>query len=149
VDTEGIVQEAFTRMWLRSQERMPALTGENASLRSAIVTAANLARNTARKHRREQLLPPEDIPVGIDPPVAPPLPDPLLRRIIRKCIDALAGPLRRAMRANLDRNHRPKPEQAQLAGMTVNTFNQNLVRARRGVDDCLRRNGVDEHEDLR
>jgi len=149
IDTEGIVQETLVRMWHWSREPDRPWTGENASLRSAIRVAHNLARNMARKHRREHLLPPDDLPHEPGPILGPSEPDPLLRRIIRRCLDALVGPLRRAMRVRLESGQLPAREQAAEAGMTVNTFHQNIARARRHVDACLEKHGVHEHEAFR
>jgi len=149
VDTESVVQETLVRMWHRSRDPDPTLTGENASLRYAIRVAHNLARNVARKHRREHLLPPEDLPHEPGPTTEPSESDPLLRRIIQRCLDALPGPLRRALRVRLHGGHRPAREQATEAGMTVNTFHQNIVRARRNLGGCLEKHGVHEHEAFR
>ena len=81
VDVEGVVQETLTRMWILTRDPGGrVLTGENASLRFAIVLARNLARNEARRNGREDRLPPEDVPeVPVEPAA---MPEPSLRKAI-------------------------------------------------------------------
>ncbi len=148
VDTESVVQEALLRMWHLSKQDGGSLSGENASLRWCIGITRNLARNLARRHRREHLLPEEDMPEG-DDGAAPPLPDPFLRELIQRCIEALPAALKRAILVRIELGHRLAAEQAQRARMTVNTFHQNVTRARRGLDACLETSGVREHEAFR
>ena len=65
------------RMWLMANDRSRALSGENAALRYAIGMGRNLARNEARRLRREVYLPQGELPepaIVDDPP-----PDPGLR----------------------------------------------------------------------
>jgi len=142
VDVEGVVQETLTRMWilLRDPEGR-VLTGENASLRFAIVLARNLARNEARRNRREDYLPPEDLPeVPVEP--APP-PDPALRRAIQACLDQLARRPLEALRARLEVGALMGDRAAaQAVAMTLNTFLQNVVRARQQLSLCLKGKGV-------
>lgn len=149
VDTESVFQEAMKRMWQRSQEDGQRLEGENASLRFAIGLARNLARNMARKQRREHLMPPGNLPDGIDDPFADPSPDPFLGRIIEKCIEALTARAKSALLARLQDGHVDDRMSAGQLRMTVNTFLQNVTRARRHLDACLKKNGVHEHEAFR
>ena len=149
VDTESVVQETLVRMWHLSQHPKRKLEGDNASLRFAFGMARNLARNLARKYRREHLLPTSDSTDDESPVVEDVRPDPFLRWIIEKCLAALVGPLRRALGVRLEDGHRPAPELARSVRMTVNTFHQNVARARKSVAECLRKHGVDEHEALR
>jgi DNA-directed RNA polymerase specialized sigma24 family protein len=148
-DTESVVQETMLRMWVHAQDGARPLEGENASLRFAIGLARNLARNMARKQKRERLLPPEELPQGIDDAPADLPPDPLLGRLIEKCIQALTARTRNALRARLERGHIEDRALAGMLRMTLNTFLQNISRARRQLDACLERNGVREHEALR
>jgi DNA-directed RNA polymerase specialized sigma24 family protein len=146
IDVESVVQETFLRMWLRASKSGEPLVGENASLRFAWVLAVNLARNMARKHHRE-------VPDGGErnepaAPVATPA-DPLLRQRILDCIGTLARKPREALMARLTRGASPDLELARGLKMAVNTFLQNIVRARRQMEDCLRSKGVFEHEALR
>ncbi len=141
VDVESVMQETFLRMWILAQDPERELTGEDASLRFALGTARNVARAEARRTGREKSLPPEDLP---ETPVEPiPPPDPGLRRAILECVERVAKKPLQALRARLtygvllsDR------EIARRVGMTVNTFLQNIVRARKQVADCLARKGI-------
>lgn len=148
VDAEGIVQEALMRMWLFASERGATLTGENASLRFAIVLARGLARNEARKRGRELLLPPADLP---EPALQPEPPaDPLLAHAIRECFGKLASKPLAALRARLEaRGGQPDTALARALGMTANTFLQNIVRARRAIEKCLEGRGISIEEALR
>jgi DNA-directed RNA polymerase specialized sigma24 family protein len=149
IDVEGVVQETLLRMWELARGHEITLTGENASQRYARTLAYNLARNLARRHRRETLLPPDELPE--DPaatPLAPPR-DPFLLLHIRDCLAALKGKLKRAMTARLEHGHRPDDVVAGMLKMKKNTFLQNIVRARKQVDECLATKGVHEHEELR
>ena len=149
VDTESVVQETLMRMWHLSQDDSRRLEGENASLRFAIGTAHNLARNMARKQRREHLVPPGILPDGInDAPTDPPR-DPLLGRIIEKCIEALSARAKSVLLARLQHGHVDDQTSAGRLRMTLNTFFQNVTRARRHLDECLQKNGVHEHEAFR
>lgn len=140
VDVEGVVQETLLRMWRFARERAGGLEGENASLRFAIGMARNIARGEARRMGRHRFLPPEDLPDGgVDPePVA----DDRLRAFIVECLELLAGRPREALRLRLEFNGLPDRVVAGFLRMTLNTFLQNIVRARRQVLDCLARKGV-------
>jgi DNA-directed RNA polymerase specialized sigma24 family protein len=146
VDVESVIQETLLRMWLYAQDRGGELEGENASLRWAVGMARNVARNEARRFGRETYLPPEDLPpVEVHP--EPPS-DPGLGRIIRACLDALTGRPRQALLARLAQGHdTPDRTLAASLRMKVNTFRQNIARARRQVAACLRERGapIEEH----
>jgi len=141
VDVEGVVQETLLRMWLYAQDRGAMLTGENASLRFAIGMARNLARNETRRLKREVLLPPEkhpEIPIPPDP-----VPDPGLAKAIADCLQQLAGRSLEALKARLEMAaFLPDRLIAAAVGMTLNTFLQNIVRARRQMAACLQNKGV-------
>lgn len=148
VDVEGVVQETLLRMWRFALERGHTLSGENASLRFAIGMARNIARNEARRLRREVLLPPGDLPdieVAPDPPS-----DPGLARAIVDCLERISRRPLEALRARMNLQDR-KPDRAIAAGlgMTVNAFLQNVVRARRQLADCLKSRNVPIEELLR
>jgi len=140
VDVESIVQETLSRMWVFARDRGAQLTGEDASLRYAIGMARNLARNEARRLKREVQLPPEQLPEPVTTPDPPS--DPRLRTLIEACLRALASRPREAL---LRRIHRPWLPDRTLAAetkMTLNTFLQNIVRARRQLASCLEDKGV-------
>lgn len=147
VDVESILQETLLRMWLLAQDSGRALEGENASLRFSIGMARNLARAEARRFGKETLLPPEDLP---DIPIPP---DPTaftgLLLAIRECIEKLSRKPLDALRARLDFGAMfLDREIADRIGMTLNTFLQNITRARRSVMDCLQRRGIPLEEVL-
>jgi DNA-directed RNA polymerase specialized sigma24 family protein len=141
VDTEAVMQEALLRMWARATDHeAPALTGENASLRFAIVLAWNLARNLARREAKHVSLPPEEFPEGeIEPD---PLPDPYLRRAIEECLQRLAPNPKRALLARIASAVVPDATVATELAMTLNTFFQNITRARKQLADCLAARGI-------
>jgi DNA-directed RNA polymerase specialized sigma24 family protein len=147
VDVESIVQETFLRMWIIARDADRELTGENASLRFAIGIARNLARAEGRRTGREHLLPPEELP---DPPVPPdPVPDPGLRRAIQECFQKLRGKPLTALAARLAHGFRSTDREiAASTGMTLNTFLQNVVRARKQVATCLEKRGIRLQEAL-
>lgn len=148
VDVESVVQETLLRMWLLSQDPEKVLVGEDAALRFAIVLARNLARNEARRSGRVRFLPPEELPeVAVDPPTAS---SPGLAAHIKHCLEALKGRAKEALQARLAQGAwRPDVEIAQGLSMTVNTFLQNIVRARKSVEECLEKRGVRLSEVIR
>ena len=148
VDVEGVVQETLLRMWTLAKDRERELTGENASLRFAIGMARNIARHEARRLGRERLLPPEDMPEVPTLPEASS--DPRLAQVIAECLGRIAGRPLAALRARMDRQgHMPDRQIAKDLGMTLNTFLQNIVRARRQLAECLTRRHVPLEEILR
>jgi len=141
VDVEAIMQETLLRMWLLSQDPERVLTGEDAALKFAIGVARNLARSEARRFGRERYLPPEEVPEIPVPPDPPS--DPGLARAIAECLARLKGRVDQALRMRLGMGDSlPDREIARLLGMTLNTFLQNIVRARRSVEECLEKRGV-------
>jgi RNA polymerase sigma-70 factor (ECF subfamily) len=154
VDVEAIVQEALLRMWTIAP--VQPLEGENASLRFALRLVRNLAIDEARRRGRE--VPPDTggTAAGDDsrdplPPAAPaPLADPLLRRAILACIDKLPRQPKAALRARLDAAGAfPDRLLAERLAMQLNTFLQNVTRARRLVEECLAASGIAVKEYLR
>ena len=141
VDVEGVVQETLMRMWIFATDTDSGreLTGDNASLRFGIGMARNLARNEARRNRREQYLPHDElpeVPVNPDPPS-----DPGLRKAIAECLKRVAGRPLEALQARLHMEGGDH-DIARALGMTLNTFLQNVVRARQQLARCLERRGV-------
>ncbi len=147
VDVESVVQETLTRMWLYAQDRGGELKGEDASLRFAIGMARNIARSEARRLGRMKYLPPEDLPEpGVEPD---PPPDPGLRKAIMECLEKVAKKPLQALRARLEAAGMvPDRDVATGLGMTINTFLQNITRARRQVAECLEGKGVSLREIL-
>ena len=141
VDEEGVLQETLHRMWIFALDRGHTLSGENASLRWALGMARNVARNEARRFKREDVLPPETFPeVGVEPA---PTPDPALARIIRMCLEALPRRPREALLARLEEGHDTSDRGlARGLGMTLNTFLKNVGRGRQHLATCLEENGA-------
>jgi len=142
VDAESIVQETFLRMWVLANDKERTLEGENASLRFALGVARNLVRSEARRFGKEVLLPAGDMPEVEVPP--DPVPDHGLRAAILRCIEKLARKPMAALRARLSGGGlSPDRDLAAELGMTLNTFLQNITRARRQVAVCLEQQGVE------
>lgn len=141
VDVEAVVQETLLRMWVLATQHLRELEGENASLRFAIGLARNLARSEARRMGRVRFLPPEDLPeVPVEPP---PAPDPGLAAAIRDCVERLSSKLRSVLQARMARGAlEPDRELAAELNMRLNTFLQNVVRARHQMRKCLEGKGV-------
>lgn len=143
VDVEAVVQDALLRMWRLAPTL--ALEGPDASLRFAHVVAKNLAREELRRARRFEPLPDDgahDIAIEPEPPA-----DPALRRIIVRCFGKLGGRPKRALALRLAGGApRPDRELAAELGMTVNTFLQNVVRAREALRKCFAKHGLAQGE---
>jgi RNA polymerase sigma-70 factor (ECF subfamily) len=147
VDVEAVIQEALLRMWRLAPTL--ELTGANASLRYLGTIARNLALAEARAMGAEV---PLENPEGetIEIPVPPaPVPDKGLRAAILGCLEALRGSPARAIGARLSYGERPDRELAAEIAMTLNTFLQNVVRARRALAECLKGKGIVVTEMLR
>lgn len=143
VDTEAVVQEALLRMWVLAPRR--DLEGPGASLRFAITLARRMALRKAERHGRFTGAPPPEIPVAPAPPA-----DPALRRVILACIARLPRRPRECLQARLTREpDRPDRALAEALGLRVNTFLQNVVRARALVARCLESHGIRLRESLR
>jgi len=142
VDTESVMQETLLRVWNvagRVERR-----GPNSLLRLAIRIARNLAISEIRKRSREIPWPggdSDDEPPG---PVGPDPPDPFLRMRIKLCLAELSEKPRAALEARIrDGGARPDRDLASVLRMGLNTFHQNIGRARRLLRECLRRYGIE------
>jgi RNA polymerase sigma-70 factor (ECF subfamily) len=143
VDTEAVLQEALLRVWQVAPRFAPD-GRPSALLRFAVRTARNLALDEVRRNGHRA--PPgaggtaldahagEDVPEG---------PDPLLRRLILRCRGLLPRKPRLALDARLSAGGaEPDALLARRLGMKLNTFLQNVGRARKALAECLRRSGV-------
>lgn len=142
VDTEAVVQETLLRVWQVAPRVQPD-GRPDALLRLAVRIARNRAIDELRRARVE--------PVELETleraaaarAERPALPDPLLRKLIARCRELLppqpAGALAQRLLAG---GNRPDAELARELGMTLNTFLQNIRRARLSLADCLRKQGV-------
>jgi len=142
VDVEAIVQEGLLRMWVLAPTL--DLEGEDASLRYAGRLVRNLAN---REAKRVSTLAPLEGPDGtLEHDVAvPPVPssDPGLRRAILECMERLPAKPALALEARLaGRGIEPDRDLAARVRMTLNTFLQNVVRARKHLAKCLGSKGV-------
>lgn len=147
IDVESVLQDTMFVMWRRAKAiasgHKPPLEGREASLRFAHRAARNRASNMMRKTKREILVDTNsddafdwEGPVVVEP-------DPLLGARIQACRKLLKDQPAKALVVRLTHGHRPEEEQAALAGMTKNTFHQNILRARRQLKACLKNMGVE------
>jgi len=142
VDTEAVVQESLLRTWQVAPRLQPD-GRPDALLRMAHRIARNLALSELRRARVD--------PVELDRlereaaarSEGPPPADPLLRRLIERCREALPARPALALQQRLEaRGGASDHELAQRAGMSLNTFLQNVRRARLALADCLQGQGV-------
>jgi RNA polymerase sigma-70 factor (ECF subfamily) len=136
VDVEAVLQEAFLRLW-QVAPRVELDGRPNSFLRLGLRIARNLALDECK--RRRELPLPEDF----EPAADPVLPDPMIAERIRVCFGELPPKPGAALRARLDGDPgEPDAAIAARIGMRVNTFFQNVTRARKALLECLARTGV-------
>ncbi|HVV82891.1 MAG TPA: hypothetical protein VHE35_07410, partial [Kofleriaceae bacterium] len=115
----------------------------NGLVRLAVRIARNLAVSEARRMRATPSEPDElesALAAGAPPPAAP---DPHLRAAIVDCRDKLPPRPREALDARLaDGGGRDDDTLAAALGMRLNTFLQNVTRARKLLADCLGARGI-------
>ncbi len=144
VDTEAVLQETLLRVWQVAPRLRPD-GHANALLRLGIRIARNVAVSEIRRQRiRPAVL--EDAPAEVA--TEPRAPDPLLRRVIALCREKLPPKPAQALVLRLSEGGRPDRDLAAAASMTLNTFLQNVTRARKLLADCLARHGVDLAREL-
>jgi RNA polymerase sigma factor (sigma-70 family) len=136
VDVEAVLQEAFLRLWQVAPKVEPD-GRPNSLLRLGTRIARNLALDEV-KRRREVALP-EDA----EPAVETPFSDPMTQERIRTCFAELPRQPAAALRARLDADAADHDSLlAERLGMRLNTFFQNVARARKLLLDCLARFGI-------
>ena len=123
----------------------------NGTLRLALRIARNLALDETRRLRAVQC-DPETLERALHQAaevVEPVEPDPHLRRAIDDCRGQLPRQPARALTARID-SEGTKTDRAlaQETGMQLNTFLQNVTRARRLMAACLEERGVRVAEEL-
>lgn len=142
VDVEVVVQETLARMWLVASDPQRVLEGRDASLKFAFRVARNVALEETRRWRLDRFVDLgklEDLPEGsIDPEPG----DPALARAIADCFRRLPGKPRSALAARLEGDCLPDRVIAERLRMKLNTFLQNIVRARKSLEKCLEGRGV-------
>jgi RNA polymerase sigma-70 factor (ECF subfamily) len=150
VDAEAVVQEALLRTW----QVIPRFTADgrsNGLLRLALRIARNLAIDEIRRTGMERV-DVETLERALEDAAErsePALPDPLLRRVIAECRDRLPQQPARALAARLDGGGTRSDRQLAIQlGMRLNTFLQNVSRARRLLLACLEERGVSVKEEL-
>lgn len=152
VDVEAVMQEALVRVWQVAPRVVPD-GRPHALLRLAIRIARNLAVSDLRQRRLEPVEAEALERLAAEAEAYAPTPDrwrdPMLRRAIEQCRAGLPARPAAALQARLaSAGAEPDARVAERVGMRVNTFLQNVVRARRFLADCLRRRGIDLAEEL-
>jgi DNA-directed RNA polymerase specialized sigma24 family protein len=140
-DTEAVLQEALLRIW-QVAARVEPDGKPNALLRFGIRIAQNLARSEARRIRPELA---EDLALeraAAESALGVAEPDPSLRERLRVCLGKLPGKPAQAIQARLEAAGDGDEALADRLGMRLNTFLQNVTRARRLLEECLARAGI-------
>jgi RNA polymerase sigma-70 factor (ECF subfamily) len=110
--------------------------------------AKNLAIDLARRHRADptELAELAEDAARYDRPIVP---DPFLRSIVLGCRDKLPDKPKLALGERLS-NEGAEPDRvlAKRLKMDLNTFLQNVTRARRMMAECLHKQGVDLAQEL-
>ncbi|HVE82953.1 MAG TPA: sigma factor [Myxococcales bacterium] len=148
VDAEAVLQEGLLRVWQVAPRLRPDGRG-NSLLRLAVTITRNVALGELRRLRPE--LSGDEViaraQLAADAGRAPPLPDPHLRQAISQCREKLPRKPAEALDARLHGGGgEPDETLAERLGMRLNTFLQNVTRARRLLLDCLKRRGVPVEE---
>lgn len=141
VDAEAVLQEALLRVWQVAPRFVPDGKPDGLA-RLAVRVARNLAIDELRRRR----LSPDEIralETAATEAARPRPPDPLLRRWIHHCREKLPHKPAAALEQRLDSDGTvPDEVLAERLGMRLNTFLQNIVRARRLLGECLEKRGV-------
>ncbi len=137
IDLEAVVQETFLRVW-QVLPRLELDGQRNALLRFTLRVGKNLALDTLKRRREELGVEIEELP---DPTPTPT--DPMLRELIVGCFDKLPPQPGAALGARLrSAAAEPDKELAEQCHMRLNTFLQNVTRARKLLIACLEQAGV-------
>jgi DNA-directed RNA polymerase specialized sigma24 family protein len=137
IDAEAVLQETLLRAW-HLAPRVQSDGAPNALLRLAMRIARNLATDEVR--RRDRPLP---VQLHDEPAFTEPVADPWLRQLVIECREKLSHKPALALDARIgSAGAEPDTVLAARLHMRLNTFLQNVARARRQLADCLRRKGV-------
>jgi DNA-directed RNA polymerase specialized sigma24 family protein len=142
VDVEVVVQETLTRMWLVANDANRILEGKNASFKFALRVARNVALEEIRRYRHNRFVGLDDLCDSAEVSVGPEHSDPALGRAIARCIESLPAQPRSALTARIESDGLPDRQLADGLRMKLNTFLQNIVRARKSLEKCLEGRGV-------
>jgi RNA polymerase sigma-70 factor (ECF subfamily) len=151
VDVEAVLQETLLRVWQVAERAKPDAR-PNGLLRLAHRIARNCALDELRRQRCEptEAAALERLAEAAAERALPAAPDPHLRSAIARCREALARKPAAALRARLASSGAASDaELARGLGMKLNTYLQNIARARSQLADCLRRSGIDLALELR
>ena len=147
IDVEAVLQETLLRVW-QVAPRFVADGRPNGLLRLAIRIGRNLALSEVRRTRATPVAG-DDLEHVLAAAEAPRAPDPMLRRAIGECRDKLPARPREALDARLaSAGGQDDHDLAAGVGMRLNTFLQNVTRARQLLADCLSRRGVAIHLEI-
>ncbi|MBN2496806.1 MAG: sigma-70 family RNA polymerase sigma factor [Deltaproteobacteria bacterium] len=142
VDTEAVLQETLLRVWQVAPRFVPDGSPDSL-LRLGIRTARNLALSQLRR-RAPAPVEPAHLEALSARVAEPQEPDAWLRKWIRICRKKLPARPARALEARLaSGGEQPDLVLAERLEMRLNTFLQNLSRARRLLAECLEKHGVD------
>lgn len=140
VDVEAVLQESFLRLW-QVVARFRPDGKSNGLLRLAQRIARNMAIDEIRRRAGERGF--RESEASIEPSIEPIEPDPLLREAVERCHAALPERPRAALSARMSGGGAsPDRVLATELGMRLNTFLQNVSRARRLLAECLARRGI-------
>lgn len=147
VDVEAIVQETLLRIW-QVAPRVEPDGRPNCLLRLAVRIGRNLAISDLRRRRvrPDVVARLESRPLDDRVEAAPP--DPMLRRAIQVCREKLPGKPASALDARLSGPGAPDITLATRMNMKLNTFLQNVTRARTLLAQCLKKSGIDLDTEL-
>ncbi len=150
VDVEAVLQEALLRTWQVAPNHKPD-GRENSLLRLSKRIAKNHAIDETRRARStpmeeeslERAVSDADVGTAATP-------DPFLRRWIEHCRALLAGKPAEALTARLENAGADADETlAEHLGMRLNTFLQNVTRARKQLAECLAKRKIDLETEMR
>lgn len=146
VDVEAVVQETLLGIWQIASRHRPDGRPDSL-LRLAIRIARNMALDEARRAGRKASLDDARSAPDTMAEYQTSTPDPLLKEILLRCLERLRGKPRDALVARLNAVGESDRELATPLGMAVNTFRQNVSRARKAIQQCLGDHGVmlEEH----
>lgn len=147
VDVEAIVQETLLRIWQVAPRVEPDGRPE-CLLRLAIRIARNLAVSDLRRRRVRPDVVARLEATPLDDRVEAIAPDPMLRQAIAICREKLPPKPASALDARLTGPGTPDVSLAAKVGMKLNTFLQNVTRARKLLAACLKKRGVDLEAEL-
>jgi len=142
IDVEAVLQETLLRTW-QVAPRFVADGLPNGLVRMAIRIGRNLAISEVRRMKATPT-DGDDLEAALaagDRPMS--APDPMLRRAIAECRDKLPDKPRQALDARLaSAGGQDDGELATALRMKLNTFLQNVTRARQLIADCLGKRGI-------